>query len=389
MKQSRIIRGKRNVLAMLVLIMVFALCACGMKKSGEDELTGIYAECVPAGFYMENRDDEIRIFTSAEELDEYYKWVYECLTNESENASEEGTDGQIALTEQEIKESMINMKSVFVKYDETFFEEYNLVLNQFKVMDTTELQVSSIEVEEEKFNVVVECFNSRNSNSKYELQNVLVAVEKKYAIDTGAEAGFEYVEIYLSDEEMERRFGEGADIVDYGNEIEFDVKYDTVSVDFEGNYHDAMIIRSMDDLEAYYSWAEKIWVDGYLSNNYVMERYEQDEWVGDKMTGMKECFVDYDASFFEDKILVLKYESPGSGSVEFEVEKVLWGENNGEKTLEIVTKASSPECMTSDDPKWYIYIEIDKEFDVQESNIIDTEERVYYIEDEGYFKRNG
>ena len=408
MKQDIRFKTKVNVYIMLVLVMVFALCACGTEKNGEVQSGGSTTEtnqkkeadssdglmetdvkCVSAGFFMENRDENIWIFTSTEDFEDYYEWVQESLTKEREDATNEDSSDESVTDEEDINEIMLDVKSVFTEYDDDFFKNCNLILNQFKTSPITKIQVESIETEENSLEITIDFFGTRDFSNINNLQNVLVAVDKDYSIDSPDDVDFDYVEIYLSDEEMERRFGEGADTVDYGNEIEFDVKYESVSVDFYGNYHDAMIVRSVEDLVAYYSWAEAIWVEGYLSNDYVIERYTQEEWVGDKMIGMKECFVDYDDSFFEDKILLLKYESPGSGSVDFEVEKVLWGENNGENTLEIVTKASSPECMTSDDPIWYIYIEIDKEFDVQEKNIIDTEERIYYIEDEGYFKRNG
>jgi len=135
-------------------------------------------------------------------------------------------------------------------------------------------------------------------------------------------------------------------------EHDFDVQYiRTDGYRAEVEYPSVKIIRSVDELNAYYEANKDL---------YFLERVENPQYHSS--IGFLDACDKYDAEYFEDQILLMVLLEEGSGSIRHEVEKVTV--EAGKTVVEI--KTIVPEVCTADMAEWHILIELEADLDIKD-----------------------
>jgi len=138
---------------------------------------------------------------------------------------------------------------------------------------------------------------------------------------------------------------------------DFDVQYiRTDGYRAEMQYPSVKIIRSVDELNAYYEANKEL---------YALERVENPQYHSS--IGFLDACDKYDAEYFENQILLMVLLEEGSGSIRHEIEKV--GVEAEKAIVEI--KTIIPEVCTDDMAEWHIMIELNSCMDIKdESDVV-------------------
>lgn len=132
---------------------------------------------------------------------------------------------------------------------------------------------------------------------------------------------------------------------DLQSDNQFAVQYiRTNGVMEDCEYPDVKIIRSTDELNAYY--------DGN-KDRYDLER--KDTVYADSTIGFLDACDRYNDAYFEEKILIMVVLQEGSGSVRHSVDSVEFDSNTGQYAIHI--RSIVPEVGTDDTAQWHILIE--------------------------------
>ena len=150
----------------------------------------------------------------------------------------------------------------------------------------------------------------------------------------------------------------GGEEIPEGVAVNFDVQYIRTDGYHEGTeYPDVKIIRSVDELNAYYA---------VNKDKFDLER--KDKVYSDTTIGFLDACDKYDEAYFENQTLVMVLLEEGSGSNRHEVDNVKLG-SDGKLYISINTIV--PEAGTCDMAEWHILIEPEAGVDVaSESDVI-------------------
>ncbi len=140
--------------------------------------------------------------------------------------------------------------------------------------------------------------------------------------------------------------------------VDFDAQYiRTGAQNYEGPYPAVAVIRSVDELTAYYE-ANK--------DQFYLERREDP--ASDSTIGFLDACDKYDAAFFEDHALVLVILEEGSGSTRHNIEYVKVDLNG---LMYISVLSVDPETGTCDMAYWHIMTEVPKDkVPASEENVV-------------------
>ncbi len=121
-------------------------------------------------------------------------------------------------------------------------------------------------------------------------------------------------------------------------------------------YPKAVVIRSVEELKAYYEANKDVFDLGSHAPG------------ADTTLGFLDAAATYDAAYFEDRILVLVLLEEGSGSIRHTVKKVQMGQDG---KLYISIRTIVPEVGTCDMAQWHIFVEPEAGVQVQnESDVV-------------------
>ena len=140
--------------------------------------------------------------------------------------------------------------------------------------------------------------------------------------------------------------------------IDFDTQYiRTHWSDYDVDYPIVEIIRSVDELNAYYNENK---------DKYSLGRREKV--YSDETIGFLDACDKYDAKYFDEQILVLVLLREGSGSIRHNVKNVKFGSDG---KLYVSIERNVPETGTDDMAGWHIFIEPEKDITVaNESDVV-------------------
>lgn len=136
--------------------------------------------------------------------------------------------------------------------------------------------------------------------------------------------------------------------------VDFDAQYIRTGSYYEdGEYPSVVIIRSVDELKAYYE-ANK--------NNYYLERREIPPNYVNVTIGFLDACDKYDEAYFKNNILVMVLLEEGSGSITHQIENIKIDTNN---KLFINIDSIVPFACTADMANWHILIELEKDLNIK------------------------
>ena len=136
--------------------------------------------------------------------------------------------------------------------------------------------------------------------------------------------------------------------------VDFKTQYiRTGSYYSDGEYPSVVIIRSVDELNAYYEANKK---------NYYLERREVPPNYVDVTIGFLDACDKYTAEYFKNNILVMVLLEEGSGSITHQIENIKIDTNN---KLFINIDSIVPFACTNDMANWHILIELKKDLNIK------------------------
>ena len=137
-------------------------------------------------------------------------------------------------------------------------------------------------------------------------------------------------------------------------------------LDYSGNFPLVAVIRSADELTAYYEQNKE---------QFYLERREDP--ASDSTIGFLDACDAYDEDFFEDKALIFVILREGSGSTSHNISRVV---SDADGKLSVYVLTVDPEVGTCDMAYWHLMVAVDKEY-VPESP---EDVRVYYNDELAY-----
>ncbi|MBR3807212.1 MAG: hypothetical protein IKJ15_02420 [Lachnospiraceae bacterium] len=141
--------------------------------------------------------------------------------------------------------------------------------------------------------------------------------------------------------------------------VNYDVQYVRTNAYHEGTeYPDTKIIRSVDELNAYYN-ANK--------GKFDLERH--DKVYSDTTIGFLDACDKYDETYFENHILVMVLLEEGSGSNRHEVDGV---KASSDGKLYVDISSIVPEVGTCDMAQWHILVELDADIKVESESDVEV-----------------
>ncbi len=137
--------------------------------------------------------------------------------------------------------------------------------------------------------------------------------------------------------------------IEDGVELDFEVQYIRTNGEHNGIEH--FVIRSADELHAYYEQNK---------DKHNLERKEN--LLSDETIGFLDACDDYDEKFFEENALILVLLEEGSGSIRHKVSGVSVSKPEMSLiSMKINIESIVPEVGTDDMAGWHILIAVDKE----------------------------